>query len=154
MADENTRSLQILKIYLKDCSVESPNSPDIFAENGETQFKLDLDVKTRKVGPETFETVLSISARAAFADKTLFLAEVHQAALLDVKGFPEEEHDALFGIWTPTQLYPFAREVVATLCSHAGFPQVVLPLVNFEQYHAMRKQQEQDQLQGASGAAN
>lgn len=140
MAEENTRNLQIVKIYLKDCSVESPNSPAIFTETGETQFKLDVDVKHRALENDTYEAVLSIGARASFNDRTLFLVEVHQAGLFSAPGFNEQELEQIFGIWAPTQLYPFAREVAATLCGHAGFPQVVLPLINFEQFQEARKQ--------------
>lgn len=158
MAEENTRNLQILKIYLKDCSVESPNSPAIFAETGETQFKLDIDVKHRALEDGNYEALLSVSARASFNDRTLFLVEVHQAGMFNVTGFNEQEREQIFGIWAPSQLYPFVREVASTLCSQAGFPQVLLPIINFEQFHEARRQSAANaaaQAQAApKGAAN
>lgn len=159
MAEENTRNLQIVKIYLKDCSVESPNSPAIFTETGETQFKLDIDMKNRVIDGDTHEVVLSVSARAAFNDRTLFLVEVHQAGLFNVSGFAEQELEQILGIWAPTQLYPFVREVASTLCGQAGFPQVMLPIINFEQFHEARRQSAANAAaQGAAapqqGAAN
>lgn len=153
MADETPRNLQILKLYLKDCSVESPNSPQIFTEAGETRFKLDVDTKHRNIEGDTYEVVLSISARASFEDRTLFVVEVHQAGLFNITGFNEQEMETLIGIWAPTQLYPFVREVVATLCGHAGFPQVTLPLINFEQFHEGRRQAHAEAA-AQQGAAN
>ncbi|MFN2301568.1 MAG: protein-export chaperone SecB [Gammaproteobacteria bacterium] len=152
MAEENTRNLQIVKIYMKDCSVESPNSPAIFSETGETQFKLDIDVKNRAIEGDNYEVVLSVSARAAFNDRTLFLVEVHQAGLFSVSGFSEQEREQIFGIWAPTQLFPFVREVASTLCSQAGFPQVMLPIINFEQFHEARRQNAANEAAQAEAA--
>lgn len=150
MAEAQNRELQILAVYLKDCSVESPNAPAVFAEQGETQFNLNLDVKHTDVEGNRIEIVISISATAKRGDKTLLLIEAQQAGLFHVKGFEGDELTALLEIWGPAQVYPYAREVVASMASKAGFPQIVLPLVNFEQYHEQRKQAREGDGQPAS----
>lgn len=149
MAEEQTRELQLLKIYLKDCSVENPNSPGIFSEQGDTQFSLNVDVTNSPQGDNRHEVVLSISAKAMLGDKTLVLIEVQQAALMQLTGFRDEDLEPLFNVWAPAQIYPFAREVVSSVAGHAGFPQVVLPLINFEQFYEQRKRA---QMEGAQPA--
>ena len=139
MAEAVTKSANLLRTYLRDCSVESPNTPGIFNVKGETQFKLEVNVTHRKGDGDHYEVTLTLSARATVDEQTMFLVEVQQAGLLHIVGIEGDELDSLLGAWTPAQLYPFAREVIATLSMHAGFPQVLLPLVNFEQFHQQNR---------------
>lgn len=141
MNDQTNRTVQILKMYVKDCSVESPNAPAIFqAATGETSFKLDLDITNTKLDDGNYEVVLTLHTNASLDGRTLFLIETKHAALIQANGFPDDEMETLLEIWVPTQVYPYAREVITSLSAHAGFPPVVLPVINFEQYHETRKQ--------------
>lgn len=149
MAEEKPRQLQIQKVYVKDCSVESPNAPAVFAESGEPQFKLDLGVGHTHVSENRYEVVVTLSATASAGDRTLFLIEVHQAGLFDIIGFADNELEAMLQIWGATQLFPYAREMVSSLAAHAGFPPVILPPVNFEQFYDQRKRVE---AEGAAAA--
>jgi preprotein translocase subunit SecB len=139
MAEETKKGAELLRTYLRDCSCESPNTPGIFAQAGESQFKLEVNVTHRKGDNDHYEVTLTLSAKAMMGEQTMFLIEVQQAGLLKVLGMEGDELDSLLGAWTPQQLYPFAREVVSTLSMHAGFPQVMLPMVNFEQFHQQNR---------------
>lgn len=152
MAEQTPRQMQIHKVYLKDCSVESPNAPAIFSEPGEPQFKLDLGVGHTAVGDNRYEVVVTLSAKATAGDKTLFLIEIHQAGLFDMVGFDANEIEPVLSIWGATQLFPYAREAVSSLAGHAGFPPVMLPPVNFEQFYEQRKQANAEQAAAATGA--
>lgn len=155
MADELNRQLQILKIYVKDCSLECPNSPAIFNSSGNTQFKLNLDVKNGKVGDDQYEVVVTVTASATLDDKTLFLVEVHQAGVMQVSGYEGTELEQILNIVVPTQIYPFAREVVGMLSAQAGFPQVLMPIVNFEHVWEQSKTAKSQQAgDGAEGVTH
>ncbi len=142
MNDQTQRALQLQRMYLKDCSVECPNSPQVFGTSGETQFKIDLNVETIPYSEDAFEVVLTVKTTAIMGEKTLFLIEVKYACNFEVKGFDAADREHIINIWAPTQIFPFAREVVSSMSSHAGFPQLLLPSVNFEQYYEARKAQQ------------
>jgi preprotein translocase subunit SecB len=155
MAEETNRQLQILKVYVKDCSLECPNSPAIFNSSGNTQFKLNLDVTNDKVGDDQYEVVVTVTASATLDDKTLFLVEVHQAGVMQITGYGGTELEQILNIVAPTQLYPFAREVVGMLSAQAGFPQVLMPIVNFEQvWEQSKAAKAQPAGDGAQGATH
>lgn len=150
MNDQTQRGVQIAKMYLKDCSVESPNSPAVFQISGaESKFNIDLDVGHTKLDDHSWEVVVTLRTTAVAEERTLFLVEVKQAAVVQATGLEEKEYEDFLGIWAPTQIYPYAREVVTTLTAHAGFPPLLLPIVNFEQYQLQRKQR----AAGAQAAA-
>ena len=141
MNDQTQRGVQIAKMYLKDASVESPNSPAVFQLQGvESKFNIDLDVNHTKLDDNSWEVVVTLRTTATADERTLFLVEVKQAAVVQASGLEESEHEDFLGIWAPMQIYPYAREVVTILTSQAGFPPLLLPIINFEQYHQSRKQ--------------
>src|SRR5690606_11126839 len=111
----------------------------IFNVQGESQFKLEVNVTHRKVDDDRYEVALLLAARAAVGEQTMFLIEVQQAALLRIVGIGGGDLEHLLSAWTPTQIYPFAREAVSTLAMHAGFPQVMLPIVDFEQLYQQNR---------------
>ncbi len=148
MADENQRLLQMLKVYVKDCSLECPNSPAVFNESVGAEFTLNLNVEHSGIGDDVHEVVLTVNASAKAGDKTLYMIEVHHAALVKASGFPADEYDPMLNIFVPNQIYPFAREVIGSLSAQAGFPQVLVPIVNFEQLY-QQKQAAQSQSAAA-----
>ncbi|MEX0899245.1 MAG: protein-export chaperone SecB [Gammaproteobacteria bacterium] len=139
MAEAPKQTANLLRTYLRDASLESPNTPGIFTATGESQFKLEVNVTHRKGDNDHYEVTLTLSAKATMGDQTMFLVEVQQAGLLHIVGIEGDALDSLLGAWTPQQLYPFAREAVSTLSMHAGFPQVMLPMVNFEQFYQQNR---------------
>ena len=146
MAEAPKQSANLLRTYLRDASLESPNTPGIFTQTGESQFKLELNVTHRKGDNDHYEVTLTLSAKASMGDQTMFLIEVQQAGLLHITGVEGDDLEHLLGAWTPAQLYPYAREAISSLSMHAGFTQVILPLVNFEQFY------QQNRAKKAAGA--
>lgn len=140
MNDQTQRGVQIAKMYLKDCSVESPNSPTVFQASGESKFNIDLDVNHTQLDENSWEVVVTLRTTATMEERTMFLVEIKQAAVVQATGLQEDEYENFLGIWAPMQIYPYAREVVTTLTAQAGFPPLILPIINFEQYHQQRKQ--------------
>ena len=152
MADNATaaeKRLSIIKIYLKDSSFESPQSPDIF-RRGEWQPQTNLNLRSshNKVEGDHHEIVLTITIEAKEDDKTCFLIELQQAGLFEIAGYEGEELQAIVGSFCPNILFPYARESIASLVQKGGFPEFVLQPINFDALYMESKQQ---QMAAAAG---
>jgi preprotein translocase subunit SecB len=134
------RQFIVQRIYTKDISFESPNSPAIFQENWTPEIKVGLGSEVQRLDNDNLELVLKVNVEAKHNDKTVFLVEVQQGGLFHVEGFNDEEVDALTGIAAPNILFPYAREVVSDLVTRGSFPQFVLQPVNFEALYAQQRQ--------------
>lgn len=140
------KQLSIIKIYVKDFSFESPQSPGVFrADKWAPKTNLNLRSSHTPVDDKFHEVVLTISVEAKDDDKTLFLVELHQAGLFEVTGHTDEESGVLFGSFCPNILYPYARESIAAIIQKGGFPEFVLQPINFDALYAQTMQQQQEQ---------
>lgn len=122
----------IQRVYTKDISFETPNSPAIFQVEWKPEIQLDLDTKSTKLAEDTYEVTLSVTVTAKIEDKTAFLAEVQQAGIFTISHLDEAQLAHTIGAFCPTTLFPYARESVANLVSRGSFPQINLAPVNFE----------------------
>ena len=146
MADnENAaeKRLSITKIYLKDSSFESPQTPSIFRKaDWKPQTNLNLRSAHTTVEGDHHEVVLTITIEAKEEDKTLFLIELQQAGLFEIAGYEGEEMQAIVGSFCPNILFPYARESIASLIQKGGFPEFVLQPINFDALYLQSKQQQ------------
>lgn len=156
MAEEQQQPIfNIEKLYVKDLSVEVPNAPQIFLERDEPKIDIQLATKANTVNEDHFEVVLSVTATATFpameADgkdapaRSVFLVEVHQAGIFQIRNIAKENMEAVLGIHCPNILFPYVRETISDAVGRAGFPTYYLPPVNFEAIHQARLQAQQAQ---------
>ena len=161
MADEQTNATNeeaaqqfiIQKIYAKDISFETPNSPQLFTEKWEPELKVDLHTAINPIAEGVFEVVLTVTATVKVGEKTAFLAEVQQAGIFNITGFEKPQLDGMLGSYSPNILFPYAREIVSDLVNKGGFPQLILQPVNFDAIYQQHLQQ-QDTEQAASEAVH
>jgi preprotein translocase subunit SecB len=139
----------IQRIYTKDISFETPNSPEIFQKDWKPEIQLDLDTKSNKLAEDTYEVVLSVTVTATVEGQTAFLAEVQQAGIFTIGNLPEAQLAHTIGAYCPTTLFPYARESVANLVNRGSFPQINLAPVNFEALFASYVQQRAAQAEQA-----
>lgn len=130
----------IQKIYVKDLSFETPNSPRIFTQEWKPELNLQLSNENQRVAENIHEVVLSLTVTAKLGDQTAFLAEVHQAGIFMLNGYSDENLGSLLGSYCPNILFPFAREVVADLVTKGGFPPLLLAPVNFDALYTQQQQ--------------
>jgi preprotein translocase subunit SecB len=148
MADEIAQeeaqqpSFMIEKIYVKDLSLEIPSAPQIFLERETPQVNIELHNAASQVGEGVFEAVITVTVTSKVADKTVFLIEVAQAGIFQIRNMPAESMEMIMGVTCPNILFPYAREVVSDLVTRAGFPPVLLNPINFEALFMQQKQQE------------
>lgn len=128
----------IEKIYVRDASLEVPNSPQVFLEPAQPQLEVQLATHSARAADGLFEVILTVTVTAKALDKTCFLVEAAQAGLFQIRNVPEADLEPILGIACPNILFPYARETVADLIARAGFPPIHLAPVNFEAMYAAR----------------
>jgi preprotein translocase subunit SecB len=142
---ENTqeRQFSIQRIYTKDISFETPNTPEIFMQEWKPQVNVNLNNAAKDLGEGNLEVALTVTVTAKIKEKTAFLVEVTQAGIFLARGIPDEEMGPLMGVYCPNVLFPYVRETVSDLITRGSFPQFLLAPVNFEALYAQQMQQQQ-----------
>lgn len=149
MSEQQQPVFNIEKIYVKDLSVELPNSPQCFLEREAAQIEVQLGSSGAAVGEGTFEVSLTATVTAKVGDKTQFLVEVVQAGIFVIQHVPEADIEPIVAVACPNILFPYAREAVSDCVTRAGFPPVLLAPVNFEAVYRQRM----EAAQGAGEAS-
>jgi preprotein translocase subunit SecB len=133
MSDPNTQPFfNIQRVYLKDLSLEQPNSPGIFLEQDMPTVEVEVDVKAERLAEGVFEAVVTGTITAKVKDKIAFLIEAKQAGIFDIRNIPADQIDPLLGIACPTIIFPYLRSNIADAVTRAGFPPIHLAEINFQ----------------------
>ncbi|WAJ70513.1 protein-export chaperone SecB [Catenovulum adriaticum] len=135
----------IQRVFAKNISFETPNSPEIFAEAWKPEVQMDIDTKSRKLDADNYEVVLSITVTAKVGDKTAFLVEVEQAGIFAIANLPPQQMAHTIGSMCPGILFPYAREAISNLVNRGTFPPLNLAPVNFDALFASYMQQVAEQ---------
>ena len=141
MASHPTGEFAIQKIYIKDISFETPNSPDIFKLEWDPKVSMQLSSDGMNISDELTEVVLTVTVTTMIGDKAAYLVEIHVAGIFHIKGFPREVIEHMAATVCPNILFPFAREHVCDLVTRGGFPQLLLAPVNFEALYAQQQRE-------------
>ncbi|MBC3932118.1 MULTISPECIES: protein-export chaperone SecB [Undibacterium] len=154
MSDENLQPVfQIQRVYLKDLSLEQPNSPAIFLEQQNPGIEVSLDVGSEKLADGIYEATVTVTVTAKIGEKVAFLVEGKQAGIFEARNIPEDQLDPLLGIGCPNIIYPYLRSNVADAITRAGFPPIHLSEINFESFYAQRLQIAAEQANAAEAPA-
>jgi len=140
---------QIQRVYLKEASMEQPNSPAILLEQEQSSVDIQLGIEANPVAEGVFEVSVTATVHTKIKDKTVFLVEVKQAGIFEVRNLPEEQMGPIMGIACPQIVYPYLRGNVADLIQRSGFPPVHLSEINFQ---AMYEQQQSQVGQTSSSS--
>jgi preprotein translocase subunit SecB len=139
MADNNDPVFQIQRVYMKECSLEQPNSPAILLEQEQPSVDIQLGVEAQQASEGMYEVAVSATVTTKIKDKTVFLVEVKQAGIFEIRNLPQDQMQPIMGIACPQIVYPYLRANVADVVTRAGFPPVHLAEINFQ---AMYEQQQ------------
>lgn len=135
MADQPSPVFNIQRVYLKEASLEQPNSPAILLERESPAVEISLNVGSENVAEGVFEVGVTATVQAKIKDKTVFLAECKQAGIFEVRNLPDEQMGPVLGIACPQIVYPYLRGNLADLIQRGGFPPVHLAEINFQQMY-------------------
>ena len=138
----------IQRIYVKDISFETPNSPEIFTKEWKPDVKLDLDNKSKKIEDGVYEVTLALTVTATVEGQTAFLCEVQQAGVFVLGNMPDNQMAHMLGAFCPNTLFAYAREAVSNLVNRGTFPALNLAPVNFDALFAQYVQQAQAKAEG------
>jgi len=145
MADQDP-VFQIQRVYLKEASLEQPNSPAILLEQEQPSVDIQLGVEATPVADGVFEVSVTATVHTKIKDKTVFLVEAKQAGIFEIRNLPEDQLSQIMGIACPQIVYPYLRGNVADLVQRGGFPPVHLQEINFQ---AMYEQQRTEAAEAA-----
>jgi preprotein translocase subunit SecB len=129
---------QIQRVYLKDVSLEQPNSPEILLKQEQPAVDIQLGVDAKPIAEGLYEVSVTATVHTKIEDQTVFLVEAKQAGIFEIRNMPEEQLNSILGIACPQIVYPYLRGNVADVIQRGGFPPVNLAEINFQ---AMYEQQ-------------
>jgi preprotein translocase subunit SecB len=142
MAETLDPVFQIQRVYLKEASLEQPNSPAILLEQEQPTVDIQLGVNASPVAEGIFEVTVTATVQTKIKDKTVFLVEASQAGIFEIRNLPQEQMNPIVGVACPQIVYPYLRGNVSDMIQRAGFPPVHLAEINFQ---AMYDQQQSNQ---------
>jgi preprotein translocase subunit SecB len=141
LTTETKVNFTVHNIYVKDISFEAPNSPKVFTLDWKPKLEFEIQMGRTLLENNLYEVAMSITvtvsvekAEGADADKmTAFLVEVKQAGIFMLEGISDPQQiDYILSTAAPTILFPYARQVISNLVTQGGFPQLVVPPMNFD----------------------
>jgi preprotein translocase subunit SecB len=144
MAEDQTPVFQIQRVYLKEASLEQPNSPAILLSQEQPSVDIQLGIEAQPAADGVYEVCVTATVQTKIGDKTVFLIEAKQAGIFEIRHLPEEQMGPIMGIACPQIVYPYLRGNVADLVQRAGFPPVHLAEINFQAMYEQQQAQQQD----------
>ncbi len=151
---EPQAQFDIIRIYSKDLSLETPNSPAIFQDIWNPELKVEFDARPTRIDESKYEVCLRVTVTCQSKDKVAFICEVNQAGIFFIQNLPPDAVEYLLGATAPNILFPYARECISSLVSRASFPQLNIAPINFEAIFRARKAQLAQQQANAQNNAN
>lgn len=133
----------IQRIYIKDLSYETPNTPTVFQQQWEPELNLELNTTSNQLEQGVYEVVLTVTATVANQKTTAFLCEVKQAGIFTIQGAAAPQLEHLLNSFCPNILFPYAREAITSQVIRGSFPQLVLAPINFDALYMQQMEEKQ-----------
>jgi preprotein translocase subunit SecB len=132
---------QIQRVYLKEASLEQPNSPGILLEQEQPAVDIQLGVEAQQAAEGVYEVCVTATVTTKIGDRTVFLVEAKQAGIFEIRNLPADQMNPVMGIACPQIVYPYLRSNVADIVTRAGFPPVHLAEINFQSMYEQQQAQ-------------
>jgi len=151
MTEETTAAQQeqvqfsIQRIYVRDISFETPQGAAAFQKQWKPKVSQDMNTKTNKIDDGLYEVSLRVTITMADGEDTIYLAEVEQAGLFNIKGFTDQQLPQVINASCPSILFPYLRETIDNIVTKGGFPALMLPPINFDALFASAVQKAAEQ---------
>lgn len=142
MADMQEPVFQIQRVYLKEASLEQPNSPAILLQSEQPSVDIQLGVEATPLADDVYEVAVTATVHTQIGDKTVFLVEAKQAGIFEIRNVPQEQMGPVMGVVCPQIVFPYLRSNVADIVQRAGFPPVHLAEINFQSMYEQQQQQQ------------
>lgn len=145
--------ISIVGQYIRDLSFENPEAPkSIQSAMTAPQFNVGINVGVKKQEDDIYAVELSINAKAEREKDVLFSVELIYGGLFRVSNVPEQQLPLFLMIECPRLIFPFARQIIATVTQSGGFPPMLMEPVDFAQIYRQNLQR-MAQTQAAAAAS-
>jgi preprotein translocase subunit SecB len=128
---ESGPQIAVITQYVKDLSVECPNSPAVFQWQVQPQVDVQFNINVNNVADEVHEVILKVNVAAKSDNGAHFLIDLSYAGLLGLRNLPEDAVGPFLLIEAPRLLFPFVRQIVADAVQQTGFPPLLLEPIDF-----------------------
>jgi preprotein translocase subunit SecB len=131
--------IAIARIYVKDFSYESPKAPQIFQQQQQPEMKVEVNVTPKALENNLYEVSLNILLDARVGNESIFLVEIEQAGIFEIKNASPQQLDHILLVFCPQTLFPYARTNIDSAMMMGSLPPIMLSPINFEAMRAQRK---------------
>ena len=128
------------RIYVKDISFSSPKSPLIFNESWNPEVSFEVSTDSSVLSENTYEVSLSLNVVNKIKDEVVFTCDVEYAGIFSIANLSKADLEHTLGAYCPNIIYPYARESISSLVVKGSFPQLNLGPINFDAFHAAKKE--------------
>ena len=144
-SNKNQPSFVIQKVYTKDVSFESINSPDIFKQQWNPSVDFNIDINSRKIDDNNYEVDLTVTLNTKTGETNAYIAEVTQSGIFTLSGIPEQQIESILNTYCPNTLFPYANRVLDTSVIRGGFLPLNLSPINFDAIYLQKQNTSESQ---------
>jgi preprotein translocase subunit SecB len=131
-ANATSPSFSLIGQYIRDMSFESPGAPaSIMLGGANPNFSVGINVGVRKQSDDIYAVEITLNAKADRETNVLFNVELIYGGVFRVKNIPEDQLAPLLLVECPRLIFPFARQVLASVTQQGGFPPLMMEPVDF-----------------------
>ena len=139
--------------YIQDLSFENPGAPgSIMSGSGNPGFNVSINVGVKKQSEDVYAVEITLNAKAERDAKILFNVELVYGGVFRLRNIPEAQLAPLLMVEAPRLIFPFARQVLASVTQQGGFPPLMMEPVDFNALYLQNLKQLQAQQQAGAPA--
>lgn len=142
----------IQRIFLKGQSLELPQGAQVFLETQPAAMNLNLQVENSQLADGVYEVLVRATLTADVNGKTMFLLEVDQAGIFEVRNVEQQQLIDILEIGAPSILSPYLRSQLSATLTQATLPMFYMPEINWPVLAQQRRAEAAAAAQ--AGAAN
>ena len=148
-------SFNLIGQYIRDMSFENPGAPGSIMLGGPNpSFNVGINVGVKKQADDVYAVEITLNAKAEREKNVLFNVELIYGGVFRIKNVPENQLAPLLLVECPRLIFPFARQVLASVTQQGGFPPVMLDPIDFGQFYLQKMQALQAAQTAPGGASN
>jgi preprotein translocase subunit SecB len=136
----------VLAQYVKDLSFENPHAPRSLAPSTQQPaINIQINVDAAPMSETDVEVSLRLEGKAESQGMLLFGFELVFAGIFRIQNVPPDSLQPMVLIECPRLLFPFAREIIATITRNGGFPPLLMEPIDFVALYRQRMAAAQQQ---------
>jgi preprotein translocase subunit SecB len=131
--------LTVLRQYIKDLSFESPKSPNTLMSPGyNPQLRVEVKVGVTPGTESMYEVTTKFEAHTSNDAGVIYHMDLAYCGLIRLRNVPAKAIEPTLWVDCPAILFPFLRQIVASVTGAAGYPPLMLDPVNFAGLYAQK----------------